>query len=82
MRRLADERDAQMAACLTLWIGLAAEQYPDELRRAIGKVFSLEAVEESAKRLMNTLATLQEQVRDLNLEVRRLKRKRRIASDG
>lgn len=92
MRRLAMERDAQMAACLALWISLAAEQYPEELRRAIGKVFSLEAVEKEHQRLRGYLEELQadlvaaagdhealhRQLREARIEIDRLKRKRRM----
>jgi hypothetical protein len=59
LRALAKFRDRQFAAMLTVWIGVAAETHPEELRAAIGQVFSLAAVEESTRRIMAVLADAQ-----------------------
>jgi CII-binding regulator of phage lambda lysogenization HflD len=49
----------RFAELLTLVIGLASENHPDELKAALGKVFDTQAIEETNKRaiilLTNTL---------------------------
>ena len=82
LRALATERDCQMAAFLTLWMAIAAEQHPEELKRAMGKVFSLQAIEEQGRRLEGVLGGLQAEAAELRYEINRLKRKKRRMVDG
>ncbi len=60
-RAVANCRDRQIAEFLTLAVGLAAERYPNEIRKALSQVFDLSAVEESAKRAMIVLTKVQEE---------------------
>lgn len=82
-RALAHYRDSQFATWLTAGIGLAALTHPEEIRKALASVFSLEAVEKATEaavlRLNDVLAacgqarvllhTLQE---DVNAAIARL----------
>lgn len=59
-KALSRYRDFRFAELLTIAVALAAEQYPDELRKALAVVFDLSAVEESTKRIMEVLSRAQE----------------------
>ncbi len=51
----------QLAALLTLVMGLAAEKYPEEIRAAVGQVFDLTAVEATTRQMMAKLQAAQEE---------------------
>lgn len=59
LRACANVRDLQFAGFLTFAIGVAAEKHPEELRAAIGKVFSFAAIEEATNRAALVLADVQ-----------------------
>lgn len=56
---VSNARDRRFADIIALAVGLAAETHPQEIRKALGSVFSLEAVEETTGRMMLTLAECQ-----------------------
>lgn len=70
LQAIRDARDVRMADLLTLVIGIAAEQNPAELRMAIGKVFSLGALDESLARLHMSIARAQGDLRDLHVRIK------------
>ena len=70
LQAVRDARDVRLADLLTLVMGIAAEQNPIELRMAIGKVFSLTALEESVARLHMSIARAQGDLRDLHVRIK------------
>lgn len=74
-RAIARARDYQMANWLTLTVGLAAEQHPDVLREALGKVFDLSAVETNMRNMDQHVAAQWERLQDLRTEIAVLEEK-------
>ena len=70
LQAVRDARDVRLADLLTLVMGIAAEQNPIEFRMAIGKVFSLTALEESVARLHMSIARAQGDLRDLHVRIK------------
>ena len=59
---LAQARDSWFADLLAVWIGLAAETHPEEIRKALSKAFDLSVIEETHKRLLNIYCTTQQSI--------------------
>lgn len=65
-------RDRYFAELIPVLIGLAAETHPEQLRKALAKVFSLECVEEMTQRVMLDTERAQQAASDTATEVREL----------
>lgn len=68
-RAIARFRDQQIAEFFTVTFGLAAEQYPKEMRTALSKVLDLSYYEMAARRMMLVLADLQKQIGEAKAEL-------------
>lgn len=73
LRACANVRDQQFAQFLVFAIGIAAEKHPDELRAALGAVFSTQAIEAATSRAMSELLAVSATARELRETVRILK---------
>lgn len=58
-------RDHDFARMVVLFVTIAAQQYPEEIRKALAVVFSTETIEDGLKRLLVTFAELQGSASDL-----------------
>ena len=82
-------RDSQFATLLVVAIQLAAKNHPEELRKALSQVFDLRVVEEQMKRILSTVAHVQQKVSDaralasrLELEIKALEKRRDLLADA
>lgn len=57
-------RDRLLAESFTLWIGLAAESHPEEVRKALAKVFDLQAVRVATVKQMEILKAVWKSTKD------------------
>lgn len=74
-RLAAARRDRQFATLVTLVVGLAAEEYPDELRSALSKVFDVAGLGAAQAELERRLAAQYQAVSVLEDRVRELERR-------
>lgn len=71
-RLAAGKRDRQFAVLLTMVVGLAAEEYPDELRAALAKVFDVDGLERRHAELQRKVAVMDQTAILLEERIRRL----------
>ncbi len=70
---LAHYRDRQFADMLVIVIGLAAETHPEEMRKALARVFDLSAVEETTRRMMALVSQMQAETLALKHDLEQLR---------
>lgn len=67
-------RDGYFAEMLTVWVGLAVETHPEELRKALAQVFDLRAVRGECHRAAAQAEEARRQVIALRAELHQLHR--------
>lgn len=72
---LTDYTTGELARLFTLVVGLAALSHPEEVRRALGSVFDLAAVEEAHRRMMALLQKCYEEIDRLNDRIAQMHRR-------
>lgn len=60
VREAALARDHLFANLVTLVLGLAAETHPEQIQKALAKVYNFEAVEETTRRMMAVVTSCQQ----------------------